>query len=240
MRRAACFRPIVLAAGLSIPCQRERMKGKQQCQWHWLLRQSADVQKSYATKRMADAISAAGGGDSFVRRDRVPGSEWPDGERWCAGCQSFVPMFYTTGSRCKACASSASHAARIEKAYGLTGDQYDELFRWQGGRCYICQRQPRTLRLAVDHDHATGEVRGLLCANNENGCNRAVVANLEAAVDGGLSAARRAVIYLADPPYAQMQRGDRRSWAGFLADDRARLARMAEERFVQVSQPPPF
>lgn len=186
-------------------CQRDRLKGKQRCLWHWLMVQPADVQASYATKRHADAISAAGGGDKFVRRDRVPKEEWPLGERWCAGCQNFVPMFYTTGSRCKACASVAAHAGRVEKLYGITGEEYDALLRFQGGRCYICRRIPRTKRLAVDHDHKTGEVRGLLCANNENGCNRAVIANLEAAVDGGLAAARRAVKYLEHPPYARMK-----------------------------------
>ena len=41
----------------------------------------------------------------------------------------------------------------------------------QGGKCLICDKTPGELSLkhllAVDHDHATGEVRGLLC----KGCN---------------------------------------------------------------------
>lgn len=150
-------------------------------------------------------------------------------------------MFYTSGSRCKSCASSASHAQRVEKLYGITGEEYDELFRWQGGRCYVCRRAPRTLRLAVDHDHHTGEVRGLLCANNENGCNRAVIANLEAATDSGRAAAARAAIYLADPPYAQMRRGDRMTWGRFVAQEVQRLAVAAQERSIDTpGAPPPF
>jgi hypothetical protein len=231
MSRPVCGRPIV-NGGLSVPCQRERMKGKQQCRWHWLLKQPADVQQRHARAR-----HALHQGEDVAR---VPKDEWPEGERWCSGCQSFVPLFYTTGSRCRSCASTAAHGQRIEKLYGITPEDYDRLFAWQGGRCYVCQRQPRTLRLAVDHDHRTGQVRGLLCANNENGCNRAVVANLEAAVDGGLSAAKRAVIYLADPPFAQMLRGDRVSWLGFVATEDARLAREADQRSLQVSEPPPF
>lgn len=167
------------------------------CVWHWLLKQSAHVQLGHARRR--DTLATE------LRRARVPQTEWPDGERWCAGCQSFVPLFYCSGSRCKACASAATHSARVEATYGITGAEYDDLLRFQGGRCFICRRAPRTKRLAVDHDHATGEVRGLLCAHNENGCNRAVVANLEAAADGGLAAARRAVEYLANPPYARMK-----------------------------------
>lgn len=180
-------------------CGRLKVKGSTRfCVWHWLLRQPADVQASYAARRR----SLSAGKD---QRARVPSSEWPDGERWCAGCQSFVPMFYTTGSRCKSCASTASHAGAIERQYGITGDEYDALFRYQGGRCYICRRKPGKKRLAVDHDHRTGEVRGLLCANNENGCNRGVVANLEAAADGGLAAARRAVEYLESPPWDRLR-----------------------------------
>lgn len=167
------------------------------CVWHWLARQPAHVQIEWAGLRR----SAHDGPE----RARVPSSEWPDGQRWCAGCQGFVPLFYCSGSRCKAHASAAAHASRIEATYGISADEYKALFELQGGRCYICRREPKTLRLAVDHDHKTGEVRGLLCGNNENGCNRGVVANLEAAHDGGLAAARRAVEYLEHPPYARLQ-----------------------------------
>ena len=46
--------------------------------------------------------------------------------------------------------------------------QYEELLRTQGGVCAGCLTAPTdALRLAVDHDHTTGEVRGLLC----RGCN---------------------------------------------------------------------
>lgn len=207
MARPACGRPVG-AGGLKFPCQYARMKGKQRCPWHWLMSQPADVQQKHARSRRALALGASGG----VERARVPAEEWPADQRWCAGCQSFIPLFYTSGSRCKSCASSAAHGQRVEKVYGLSAEGYDRLFRLQGGRCAICCRRPMTKRLAVDHNHKTGAVRGLLCAHNENGCNRAVIANLEAAVDGGLEAARRAVAYLEDPPYARLERGER--WVG--------------------------
>jgi hypothetical protein len=54
--------------------------------------------------------------------------------------------------------------------YGITVEQYDALFIAQSGRCGMCGSPPRKYRLGVDHDHATGRVRGLLC----NGCNVAL------------------------------------------------------------------
>ncbi len=56
--------------------------------------------------------------------------------------------------------------------YGLTLAQYDAMYVAQGGRCGACGQQEtiRTrkaqvepVRLAVDHCHKTGKVRGLLC-----------------------------------------------------------------------------
>lgn len=50
----------------------------------------------------------------------------------------------------------------------MTPEQYDAMLSEQAGRCAICQDRPP--RLYIDHDHATGEVRGLLC----NRCNVAL------------------------------------------------------------------
>lgn len=101
-----------------------------------------------------------------LRRKRVPDRQWPAGTRWCAGCQSFVDLIDVPkgSSRCRACESAAVHAARIEKVYGLSADEYAELLKLQGGRCAICRNRPKTKRLAVDHSHKTNEVRGLLCS----------------------------------------------------------------------------
>ena len=64
------------------------------------------------------------------------------------------------------------HARSIRRRYGLSSDQYAEMLAAQGGKCLICDNPPKTertgrWRLAVDHDHETGRVRGLLCI----GCN---------------------------------------------------------------------
>jgi hypothetical protein len=99
-----------------------------------------------------------------ARRKTVPAKHWPAGERWCAGCQSFVLLIDCQGSRCVACASSATHGARLEKVYGIDAAEYDRLLALQGGKCAICRARPKSKRLAVDHDHKTGEVLGLLCS----------------------------------------------------------------------------
>lgn len=47
--------------------------------------------------------------------------------------------------------------------YGLTESLYHVIYTVQAGGCAICGSQPKTRRLAVDHSHKTGYVRGLLC-----------------------------------------------------------------------------
>lgn len=49
--------------------------------------------------------------------------------------------------------------------YGLTLDEYSRMLASQNGKCAICYRENNHLnrKFAVDHDHATGKIRGLLC-----------------------------------------------------------------------------
>jgi hypothetical protein len=60
---------------------------------------------------------------------------------------------------------------RALKRFGITPEQYEGLLAVQGGVCAICDEPDRSIdkpRLAVDHDHETKDVRGLLCVS----CNR--------------------------------------------------------------------
>ncbi len=54
------------------------------------------------------------------------------------------------------------------KQLGVTDAEYAAKLAAQGGGCAICGATPKTRRLHVDHDHRSGEVRGLLCHR----CNR--------------------------------------------------------------------
>lgn len=58
---------------------------------------------------------------------------------------------------------AADHRRRARSRYGLSGEEYDALFA--DPRCGICLATQESLprRLAIDHDHSTGAVRGLLC-----------------------------------------------------------------------------
>ena len=53
-------------------------------------------------------------------------------------------------------------ANRLAK-YGMTEDQYQAIYEIQEKKCAICGALPKSRRLAVDHSHKTGYVRGLLC-----------------------------------------------------------------------------
>jgi Recombination endonuclease VII len=51
---------------------------------------------------------------------------------------------------------------RLAQVYGLSPQDYDAMLAEQGGVCAICKTRPDK-PLFVDHSHATGKVRGLLC-----------------------------------------------------------------------------
>lgn len=60
------------------------------------------------------------------------------------------------------------HGVWIRYKYGLTPERYNELLAQQNHLCAICHqpqkcRNGSKVRLAVDHEHNTGTVRGLLC-----------------------------------------------------------------------------
>lgn len=82
----------------------------------------------------------------------------------------------------------------LRRKYGITLEEYSALFEAQGGLCALCRREPTEgISLHVDHDHETGEIRGLLCflCNNALGDFDDDPVRLRAAAD-----------YL-DPPFVE-------------------------------------
>ena len=77
-------------------------------------------------------------------------------------------------------ASKQAHEARVQKLYGLEPGEYEKLYFFQGGHCWLCQLATgKSKRLAVDHDHTTGRPRGLLCSR----CNHDVLGLIESCPD---------------------------------------------------------
>lgn len=65
------------------------------------------------------------------------------------------------------CSKSVGRAAWVKKTYGLTMEQWDEIWEYQNRRCGVCQREPRageTFHLDHEHtDRGAGVCRGILC-----------------------------------------------------------------------------
>ena len=192
--REAKPKPVCMEAG----CEEPKHQRYHRCFWHWLATLGIENQVRAAEYRLEQAQQQP----DFVPRARVRPQEWPPGQRWCSGCQSFIPTHYASGSRCRACASRAAHASRIERTYEITREEYDQLYAWQDGRCYICGKKTMK-RLAVDHDHRTNEVRGLLCAGDEWGCNTSLRMVLN-----DVAAARRLLDYVEWHPLDRMKSGE--------------------------------
>lgn len=78
-------------------------------------------------------------------------------------------------------------AIKLRKKYGITVEDWDRMYDQQLGRCAICFCTLADVKTCVDHNHQTGEVRGLLC----NTCNQGLGYFGE-----DLERMRRAIAYL--------------------------------------------
>lgn len=98
-------------------------------------------------------------------------------------------------------ARSAQRGYRLKRRYGITAEQYDALLEAQGGVCAICGEPPKGKALHVDHDHATGGVRGLLCGGYRS-CNTTLLPAIEKQPER----VARAMEYLTNPPASAVMR----------------------------------
>lgn len=137
-------------------------------------------------------------------------TEKPLSEFWTRRSRGGAPA-----SRCKACSRDAQRAWRskqpdydkrryqatkvetrerhLVRKYGVSLADYETMLAGQDGKCAICQTTPDTQRYGVfhvDHCHATGRVRGLLC----RGCN-----NILGVINDDPAALKRAIEYLKEP-----------------------------------------
>lgn len=92
---------------------------------------------------------------------------------WAAGWRTKNPEKY-----------QAQRRFGVTRKYGLPRDAYNQMLVAQGGVCLICNRTNGRVDLAVDHDHKTGDVRGLLCSpcNLALGCVNDSIERLDALI----------------------------------------------------------
>lgn len=125
----------------------------------------------------------------------------------CKDCKSTTRALGYPGPRCATCwrdetkrRKEAAHGLYVQKTYGVTEEEYRILYEAQGGRCAICRRATgKARRLAVDHNHKTGEVRGLLCKP----CNSYGIAMF---ARDDPEVLERAAAYLRNPPAIEILR----------------------------------
>lgn len=102
---------------------------------------------------------------------------------------------------CKTCDGIGARNQWLRVLYNINEKEYDDILNLQQGKCAICQKVKKngSRRLAVDHNHKTGLIRGLICWN----CNRALGLLKDSLISALLLAG-----YLAYPPAVQVL-GDR-------------------------------
>jgi len=84
----------------------------------------------------------------------------------------------------------------VDESFKFNLAKYNRLLAHQDGGCAICGRKPTRIRLAVDHSHATGLLRGLLCFR----CNR----GYGLFHDEDPIRLRKAAEYLETPPFTKV------------------------------------
>ena len=89
----------------------------------------------------------------------------PGGQRLCRTCRAMHSKAKNDSTT-----AEARRAAQLRLRYDLTPEQFDAMVEAQQGLCAVCNEEPGSRGLFVDHCHSTNKVRGLLCTN----CNVAL------------------------------------------------------------------
>lgn len=120
-----------------------------------------------------------------------------NGKKVCPNCkeEKDVTEFYKHNRGdgyqcwCKVCMNSRVREKRtseqyrkddLKRKFGITPEQYKQILDSQNGVCSICgceesvkhRYKEGTQNLSIDHCHKTGNIRGLLCSNCNNGIGR--------------------------------------------------------------------
>jgi len=105
---------------------------------------------------------------------------------------------------------------------------WTKLFEYQKGLCAICGN--KLIKANTDHDHKSGEVRGLLCAR----CNRAL-----GRFGDRLDLLQAAVLYLQHPPAREALGRIHTGWPGRIGTKKHRkmLAKLRKQEELVIPNP---
>ena len=114
--------------------------------------------------------------------------------------------------------------SHLRRKYGISSEEFYKLLKSQEGRCSICRvemdsttRQNAPKKVQVDHDHKTGQVRGLLCFSCNTGLGK---------FRDSEELLHKAIAYLKDPPNVQYR--DK-----FLGERERHHSKIAAQRMVE-------
>lgn len=98
-------------------------------------------------------------------------------KKTCTECgKEFQPRTVRQEYCSDECGKNAWERGYFRRTYGISREEYLQMFEDQGHKCKICGTKGFKInenaekKLCVDHCHTSGEIRGLLCHN----CNRAL------------------------------------------------------------------
>lgn len=131
------------------------------------------------------------------RSDTLAQQHSPEPKMPLRGAPHPGPRCYTHHKAREKALKARRHDKMVQKTYGMDAGEYAVLLAFQGGKCALCRRATgATKKLAVDHNHATGWPRGLLCGP----CNQMLGHGRDS-----LEFFERVIAYLLQSPYDLMK-----------------------------------
>jgi RNA polymerase-binding transcription factor DksA len=117
-------------------------------------------------ERQAKYLEAHRESINFRKRARY----WLNVEKSREALRDKMRKRYAENAEHRSKAADNARKSHLWNLYRLTPEAYAKIEEFQGGVCAACGKPSERVRLAVDHEHSTGRVRGLLCWI----CNRAL------------------------------------------------------------------
>ena len=88
----------------------------------------------------------------------------PTGKRfYCRACNTDMAQGYRKRKMAEGTWTAQWQAVYRRSKYGIEPEDFEAMWEDQEGRCGICRISFEEVRVCIDHDHESGNVRGLLC-----------------------------------------------------------------------------